>query len=466
MILDSDKQHSVSKEAVFSAMDEMKSIGIKPTVALIRECFGDAPYSLISEYLAEWNKNSQLPLQEKFPAAPENVSKGLARLWAQARLLSDEETEQERLNLGYYRESFEKEKRDMLHEIQRLETEYKPQEELRERFDAERRKLVKQLDALHEELKEVRLNQVDITVDKQRLEREALGVELQHGQLRKELAEKAVVIKKLLVDKENIQEQLTEAKLKQSIELSETQHTLSLAQSRIETLLYQLEQQRQSAITPEQIINLNKQIKDLQVELSKKQSKLLMLTSGEAEQRSKQESLENELSLEKKRLKELQYNYSQIKSELEGIKNVAAQPQPDAGNIYTLEIQVKELTQKSVQYRNVLKDKQARYDLMLKHYNKIKKENEALRSASELRTELNSLSSIAEGAKLESNLDLKSETDRFVDDNNFLGTHINPLEIDAGLDKASSNKLKDGEEILELARLFVIEDEKKSRRDK
>jgi len=438
------KNHQVlSKEAVFSIFDELQANGTQPTVALVREYFESAPYSVISGYLSDWMNGSDKGVQNKFPAGPDNLSQGLSRLWAQARLLSDEETEQERLDLASYRQAFVKEKQEMLFEIQRLEKEYKPQENSRDRFDAERRKLEEQIELLHNELKEVSLKKIDEAVDNHRLERDAISLEQQNNKLNEKLIENASTIKKLALEKEHIQEQL----IKQNSELAENQKELSIANSKIEALQQKIEKQPRP-IDPAKVTGLQNQIDNLEGELFKSNSQLKELMSYKDEQKSKQETLENNLESEQQKNKEMERVYLKAQHELVDLQKTLLQKQLAAGDIRNLEVQVKKLTEKASQYKKVLKDKTARYE-------KLKKENDALRSTKELKNKLNDRKNVDSIPFVEDKVNVLDRS--FEDEISLLGSKVPDLDIDIDLDEASVSRLKDGEKILDLAKEFVIE---------
>lgn len=438
------KNHqTLSKEAVFSIFDELLANGTQPTVALVREYFESAPYSAIAGYLSDWINNNDKGEQHKFPPGPDNLSQGLSRLWAQARLLSDEETEQERLDLASYRQAFVKEKQEMLFEIQRLEKENQPQENLRNRFDAERRKLEEQIELLHNELKDVRLKKIEDAVDSHRLEREVLGLEQQNNKLNERLIDNISIVKNLTLENEQLKEQLA----KQNATQAENQEALSAANTKIETLQQKIEKQP-VPIDPAKIASLQNKINSLEGELSRSNSQLKELVSYKNQQKAKQEALENDLASEKDKNKEAERNYLSAQHELVDLQKTLLQKQLVAGDVKNLEVQVKELTEKMTQYKKVLKDKTARYE-------KLKKENDALRSTKELQNKLNEAKNIDSAPSPEDKADIVESN--FEDEISLLGSKVPDLDIDIDLDEASASKLKDGEKILDLAKEFAVE---------
>jgi len=437
------KNHqTLSKEAVFSIFDELLANGTQPTVALVREYFESAPYSVIAGYLSDWMNNNDKDGQNKFPPGPDNLSQGLSRLWAQARLLSDEETEQERLDLASYRQAFVKEKQEMLFEIQRLEKENLPQENLRNRFDAERRKLEEQIDLLHNELKDVRLKKIEEAVDSHRLEREVLDLEQQNNKLNERLTDNISVVKKLTLENEQLKEQL----IKQNATLAENQDALSVANTKIETLQQEIEKQP-VPIDPAKVASLQNKVDNLEGELSRSHSQLKELMSYKNQQRVKQEALENDLASEKDKNKEVERDYLSARHELVDLQKTLLQKQLVADNITNLERQVKELTEKTTQYKKVLKDKTARYE-------KLKKENEALRSTKELKNKLNDKDNVDSLPLVGERVDVVDSN--FTDEISLLGSKVPDLDVDLDLDEISASQLKDGEKILDLAKEFVI----------
>ena len=490
LFLDSREHNdAVDKDAVFSVLDELKLAGIKPTVSLVREGFPNAQYSVISAYISEWSTSSLPSVSENIPPPPENISQGFARIWAQARLLSDEEVENERLELGYYRQGFEKEKQEMLAEIQQLENARKPQQDLRDVFEAERNKLYEELDALHNDIKAAKLNQIDTVVNKQHLEREVLGFELEKTQLQKELDLKSDLVDKLLAEKEVLQTKFANNDLVKDKELTETQQSLSVAHEQVETLSQQVEQLKKIEASSLQVTSLQQKIDSLQAELSQNkaslhevslsekalldkkehlsqqhlqdkenyndldsrysqlQQDLAEYTDIENVQRTKLENLESELLNERERHRTLEYDYAKIKSELDSAKTIVEDPAGNNDEIESLTHQIQLLNEKESQFRKVLKDKNDRYDLVVKHYEKIKKENEALRAANKVSASIKSLSPV----KNTEEVTVSEETQK-------ASTATTPA-----LDKETSAKLQEGEEILKLAKMFVIEDEKKAR---
>ena len=483
--MSSREHHAVSKDEVFAVLDELKLAGIKPTVSLVRERFTDAAYSVISAYISEWNTASTPSVLDNLPPPPENISQGFARLWAHARLLSGEEIENERLELEHYRQGLEKEKQEMLAEIQQLESARHPQQVLREIFEAERNKLYEELDALHNDIKAAKLNQIDTVVDKQHLEREVLGFELEKTQLQKELELKSNLVDKLVAEKNELQNKYVNDDLNKDRELNETQQSLSIAHDQVETLSQQVEQLKRIEASSLQVTSLQQEIENLQSELSKNtasleevssnekalldkkerlsqqhlqdkenyndldvrysqlQERLVEYTEIEKEQSTKLEQLENELHNERERHRTLEYDYAKIKSELDSTKKVVEHPSSNNAEIESLTHQIQLLNEKEAQFRKVLKDKNDRYGLVVKHYEKIKKENEALRAANKVTASINHSASDEE---IE-NVSVVTET----------------AITNSGLDKETAEKLQEGEEILKLARMFVIEDEKKAR---
>ena len=443
--MDSRDHHAVSKEAVFSVLDELQAAGIKPTVTDVRERFSASSYSLIAHYLAEWNMLLHQSIPVTFPPPPEKVSQGLSRLWAQARLISDEEVEQERLKLGYQRQAFEQEKRDMLLEIERLEKEFKPQEALSDLFDSERSKLEGQLSLLHDNLKEVKLNEVGAVADKQRLERDISVLKLQQTQLQVELDEKIGFIKKVVEEKDALQDRLTTYDGTQKEELNRTRQMLSVANDQIKTLLSQFEQQRLAPGAIEQITGLEKQIENLQARLLTSQTNLHESEVVQSELHSKQGISDRQLNEAMQRNKELEHNYNKVKLELDTMRN--SSDISDRRDIDELSGQVEALSGKLAQYRQGLKDKQKRYNLLLKHYERLKQQNKAL---------------------IESETLPPAVSPRPVSPEVNQGQSIEPVmrnrEDGAGSD--ASRDIKDGEKILELAHRFTILDRQKVRGEK
>ena len=443
--MDSRDHHAVSKEAVFSVLDELQAAGIKPTVTDVRERFSASSYSLIAHYLAEWNMLLHQSIPVTFPPPPEKVSQGLSRLWAQARLISDEEVEQERLKLGYQRQAFEQEKRDMLLEIERLEKEFKPQEALGDLFDSERSKLEEQLSLLHDNLKEVKLNEVGAVADKQRLERDTSVLKLQQTQLQVELDEKIGFIKKVVEEKDALQDQLTTYDGTQKEELNRTRQMLSVANDQIKTLLIQFEQQRLAPSAIEQITGLEKQIENLQARLLTFQTSLHESEVVQSELHSKQGISDRQLNEAMQRNKELEQSYNKVKLELDTMRN--SSDISDRRDIDELSGQIKSLNGKLSQYRQGLKDKQKRYNLLLMHYERLKLQNKAL----------------IESEKLP-----PAASPRSVSSEANQGQSIKPVERNRedGAGSDASRAVKDGEKILELAHRFTMLDQQKVRGEK
>lgn len=480
----SGEHHAVSKDKVFAVLDELKLAGTKPTVSLVREHFSDAPYSLLSAYITEWDSASSASVLDNLPPPPENISQGFARIWAHARLLSGEEIENERLELEHYRQGLEKEKQEMLAEIQQLENSRQPQQVLREIFEAERNKLYEELDALHNDIKAAKMNQIDSVVDKQHLEREVLGFELEKRQLQKELELKSELVDKLVAEKEELQNKYVSDDLSKDKELNETQQSLSAAHEQVETLSQQVEQLKKIEASSLQVTNLQQEIESLQTELTKNtaslqevsssekalldkkerlsqqhlqdkenykeldvrysqlQERLVEYTEIERKQSTKLEALENELRDERERHRTLEYDYAKIKSELDSSRKIVEHPSSNNAEIESLNHQIELLNEKESQFRKVLKDKNDRYNLVLKHYEKIKKENEALRAANKVTASIKSGSA---------------------EHRESVSTVAVPKSDTPDLDKETADKLQEGEEILKLARMFVIEDGKKAR---
>lgn len=425
--------HTFSKDTVFAMLDELQLAGSKPTVSLVRERFPTAPYSVISAYISEWSASfhSSKSVLDKYPPPPESVSQSFSRIWTQSRLFCDETIASERLELEALRHELEQEKLEMLNEIQRLENAGPPQQALNESFDIdERNKLYEELVSLNNDIKAAKLNQVETVADKLRLEREALSFEQEKTRLHKELDLKSDLVDKLFTEKEALQKKFIDDDLKKSRELNETKEALSIAYGQVETLslqvetlTLQVEQLNKIEESSEEVIDFQKQIESLHEELSKSKDSLEEVRLEEKALHNKKEHffeqrvqdqqsyidldtrytnakkrlfehletyeelhtklarLEKKLLSENQRHMKLERDYAQVKLDLDSARKIVEHPSSSRAEIESLTHKIQLLNEKESQFRKVLKDKNNRYNLILKRYEKIKKENEALRAA-------------------------------------------------------------------------------------
>jgi len=133
----------VTREQVFDIADAIAREGQTPTVVAVRTRLGGGSPNNITRWLSEWKELHEAEKPEALPPLPDAVESAMRQVWGAAWKGSQEQLEAEREALGTARKDIEKERNEMLSEIERLDGDL---EEARaqiqgtnEALDAERR---------------------------------------------------------------------------------------------------------------------------------------------------------------------------------------------------------------------------------------------------------------------------------------------------------------------------------------
>jgi DNA repair exonuclease SbcCD ATPase subunit len=133
----------IAKEQVFDAADALSREGQAPTVVAVRTRLGGGSPNNITRWLSEWKELHEAEKPEALPPLPEAVESAMRQVWGAAWKGSQEQLEAEREALATARKDIEKERAEMLSEIERLdgdlETARTENQRMLDSLDAERR---------------------------------------------------------------------------------------------------------------------------------------------------------------------------------------------------------------------------------------------------------------------------------------------------------------------------------------
>ena len=133
----------IAKEQVFDAADALAREGQTPTVVAVRTRLGGGSPNNITRWLSEWKELHEAEKPEALPPLPDTVESAMRQVWGTAWKGSQEQLEGEREALATARKDIEKERNEMLSEIERLdgdlETARTENQRMLDSLDAERR---------------------------------------------------------------------------------------------------------------------------------------------------------------------------------------------------------------------------------------------------------------------------------------------------------------------------------------
>ena len=133
----------ITREQVFDTAESLLLEGQTPTVMGVRTRLGGGSPNTITPWLAEWKAEHETKKVDVLPTLPESVEAAMRQVWGAAWKAAQVQLEAEREALSSIRKDIERERAEMLGEIQRLDSALdQAQGETRqvvETLDAERR---------------------------------------------------------------------------------------------------------------------------------------------------------------------------------------------------------------------------------------------------------------------------------------------------------------------------------------
>jgi chromosome segregation ATPase len=111
----------VTREQVFEAAEALIAEGVAPTVVAVRTRLGGGSPNNIAPWLAEWKAQHETKKADVLPPLPEAVESAMRQVWGAAWKATQGLLEAEREALGGVRKELERERAEMLAEIQRLD---------------------------------------------------------------------------------------------------------------------------------------------------------------------------------------------------------------------------------------------------------------------------------------------------------------------------------------------------------
>ena len=133
----------ITREQVFDTAESLSLEGQTPTVMGVRTRLGGGSPNTITPWLAEWKAEHETKKADVLPTLPESVEAAMRQVWGAAWKAAQVQLEAEREALSSIRKDIERERAEMLGEIQRLDSALdQAQGETRqvvETLDAERR---------------------------------------------------------------------------------------------------------------------------------------------------------------------------------------------------------------------------------------------------------------------------------------------------------------------------------------
>jgi chromosome segregation ATPase len=112
----------VTREQVFETAEVLAAAGVTPTVVAVRTRLGGGSPNNIAPWLAEWKAQREHKQAEVLPPLPEAVESAMRQVWGVAWKASQVQLEAERQALAELRNGLERERTEMLAEIQRLDS--------------------------------------------------------------------------------------------------------------------------------------------------------------------------------------------------------------------------------------------------------------------------------------------------------------------------------------------------------
>ncbi len=113
----------VTRDQVFEAADALALEGQTPTVVAVRNRLGGGSPNTITPLLAEWKEQHELTHADALPPLPEQVESAMRQVWGAAWKETQAQLEAEREALSALRKELERERSEMLKEIEHLDGE-------------------------------------------------------------------------------------------------------------------------------------------------------------------------------------------------------------------------------------------------------------------------------------------------------------------------------------------------------
>ncbi|NCA72602.1 MAG: DNA-binding protein [Sphingobacteriia bacterium] len=133
----------LTRDQVHEAADSLMLEGQTPTVVGVRTRLGGGSLSNITKWLAEWKAEQEIKRADALPPMPSSVEGAMRQVWGAAWKETQTQIEAEREALANLRKEIERERAEMLAEINRLDGELEVAKteilQVREALDAERR---------------------------------------------------------------------------------------------------------------------------------------------------------------------------------------------------------------------------------------------------------------------------------------------------------------------------------------
>lgn len=132
----------LTRDQVNEAAESLMLEGQTPTVVGVRTRLGGGSMSNITKWLAEWKAEQEIKRADSQPPMPSSVEGAMRQVWGAAWKETQTQIEAEREALANLRREIERERTEMLAEINRLdgelETAKTETQQMREALDAER----------------------------------------------------------------------------------------------------------------------------------------------------------------------------------------------------------------------------------------------------------------------------------------------------------------------------------------
>jgi chromosome segregation ATPase len=133
----------ITSEQVWRAAEELVSEGVTPSVVNVRTRLAGGSPNNINKWLNQWREARTETESASLPPMPSPVETAMRGIWASAWKAAQHQLEGEREALANARKDIERERTEMLAEINRLDGELEAakteSQQLREALDAERR---------------------------------------------------------------------------------------------------------------------------------------------------------------------------------------------------------------------------------------------------------------------------------------------------------------------------------------
>jgi len=113
----------VTREMIFEVADAIAHEGRTPTVLMVRERLGGGSPNTISPHLATWKQQNEAKAEGSLPPLSDAVQAAMRKVWSSAWQDAQNQLKEEREALGAIRAELERERAEMLTEIERLDGE-------------------------------------------------------------------------------------------------------------------------------------------------------------------------------------------------------------------------------------------------------------------------------------------------------------------------------------------------------